>query len=74
MESAETTARLAYLRDKTQRGERLTDEEEKEAIRLVRQDRKAAPLVSAKSKAAKAPADPGAVLEKLKGLLGPKKE
>lgn len=55
------------------RGESLTMEEEQEAVRLVRQDRQAAAKISANSKAKTVKADPTAVLDKLKGLLGPKK-
>jgi hypothetical protein len=72
MESPETAARLSYLRDKAERGETLTQEEEAEAIRLIRQDRKIAATVSAKSKAAKTPVNPTAVLDKLQAILGKK--
>ena len=69
MESPATAARLAFFRDKVQRGEKLTAEEQAEVVRIVREDRKTASVVSATSKSAKAPADPAATLAKLNDLL-----
>jgi hypothetical protein len=72
MYSAETTARLDFLRTEAQRRE-LTTAEAREAISLIRQDRITASTVSAKSKAAKAPKaeiDPSAVLSKLVAAMG----
>lgn len=74
MESIETAARLSALRDKAERGEKLTQEEEKEAIRLIRGDRKAAALVSktSRTKSSATAASGAETIAKIQALLGKK--
>ena len=71
MHSAETIARLAYFREKAQTPAGLTTEEQKEAIRLIREDRVSAGYASAAAKAKKpsTAADGAAVLGKLQALF-----
>lgn len=75
MESVETAARLNYLRDKAERGEKLTMEEEREAIALVRGDRKAAAIASktSRTKSSATAASGEETLKKIAALLGQKK-
>lgn len=71
MYSVETDARLAALRAIRQTRD-LTDEEQKEAIRLVREGRVSASHASTTSRtktAAKAPVDGNALLEKIQASI-----
>lgn len=68
MFSPEVHARLSQLRSIAQE-RKLTHEEEAEAVRLIRGERKISAQVSAQAKAAKAKPDPAATLEKLKLML-----
>lgn len=72
MESVETSVRISQLREISQT-RKLTQEEEAEAIALVRGDRKSAAVASAAKKSATAKADPTATLAKLAALMGQKK-
>jgi hypothetical protein len=72
MESIETATRLGELRDKAERGEKLTQEEEKEAIALVRGDRRGAAIASKTARTKSPASDPGATLKKIADLLGKK--
>lgn len=74
MESVEVAARLTQLRDKAERGEKLTDEEQKEAIMLVRGERKSAAIVSktSRTKSANTAASGAETLAKIAALLGKK--
>ena len=68
MYGIETKERLNNLRQRHLRGEALTREELREALRLMRQDRVSASVASAKSKAKKAPVDSESLLDELGGL------
>ena len=71
MYSAETVSRIEQLRAFA-RERKLTLEESQEAIKLIRQDRVGASYASAGSKvkkAAAAPRDGAAILDKLQGLF-----
>jgi len=68
MFSPEVHARLDQLRAIAQQ-RKLTQEEEAEAVKLIRGERKIAATVSAASKAAKAKPDPAATLAKLQDML-----
>lgn len=69
MYSSETESRLAQLQAIAQQRD-LTSEEEKEAIKLIREDRVSAAYASKASKEKKTPADGNAVLAKLKEQMG----
>ena len=66
--SLENSARLQEIRAQVLSGAPVPIEVLREGLTILRQDRKAASIASASSKASKAPVDTGALLAGLKGL------
>lgn len=68
MLSQETLSKISVWRQKVQRGEQLSRDEMREAVRLMREDRVSASISSGKARAKKAPVDADALLKELEGL------